>query len=240
MPTLGLLEDDPLQRTMLQRILQQAHYEVHPFTTIQEMINALQRQSFDLFLLDWSLPDGTALEVIQQIRQRLGWQTPIVIQSIHDTEAQIVHALEQGANDYITKPIRVAELTARLYAQMRTSVTKEQEQELILPAGYYFNEAEHTFNYQHQSVRLTPIEYRLLIFLTRHSNELVSRQTLLDEVWLRPTSTDSRTVDTTIARIRNKLNELPHHPFNIGTVRGFGYRLSLVESSLPPHPPHRT
>lgn len=220
---IGLLEDDPLIAEVIEGTLEGAGWDYHLFTSVAEISTALRTQSFDLLLLDWTLPDGEADSVIRLVRQQLRLATPILIESASGDENQIVEALALGADDYVVKPLRLSEVQARIAALLRR-VRHDAPGPLQL--GPYRVDATNKLVYRlDQPVDLTLMEYDLARFFLEHPDELLSRERILSEVWNCNPEIDTRTVDMHVSRLRRKLQFGAGSGLQISTLRGYGYRL---------------
>lgn len=225
---LGLLEDDPVTADMLHMLLSAAGFGVVGFSTVGAMTEALQGgEVFDLLLLDWSLPDGTAASIIATVRNELRQPTPILIASVSDDEATIVAALERGADDYVAKPLRVAEVIARLGALQRR--TDGARLEMSNWGRYAIDWSRHCISLDGQPIALTAREFALAAHFFRHADKLLSRENLLLAVWGVSSSLETRTVDAHVARLRSKVPFGPETGVQLLTEHGLGYRLTIQD-----------
>ena len=221
---IALLEDDPSQVDLLQKWLQQEGFKCYPFASGETLLRALGRDTFDLLLIDWELPGLSGIDVVTRVRERLDWHIPILFVTARDSEEDIVTALEAGADDYMIKPVRRMELLARLRAVQRR-VGADQATEF---APYRFDRGGRTIGYGDQAVQLTVKEYELAEFLFRHAGQLLSRGHILESVWGQRPDLNTRTVDTHVSLVRNKLDIGPHRGWRLTTVYRHGYRLERV------------
>ena len=192
------------------------------------MLAALGSGHYDLFVVDWMLPDMQGDELIAGIRERLGWDTPILVATIRDRETDIVAGLQAGADDYLAKPVKQLEFTARIDALGRRLKPRHQP---VLKAGIYELDAE-----QQQArvggslVTLTQKELDLAWYLFNNPGKLFSRNHLLDRIWGVDADIDTRTVDTHASRLRRKLALKEINGFKLESIYGYGYRLQVVDS----------
>ncbi|MCG6939975.1 MAG: response regulator transcription factor [Thiohalocapsa sp.] len=223
---IGLLEDDPVIAGLLTLTFEQAGWAYRHFARVGDMTAALETQRFDLLMLDWCLPDGQADSVIRFVRNCLGWDLPIVVESVNDDEQLIVKALEMGADDYVVKPLRMSEARARIGALLR----RARRDRARLPAlgAYRIDEVNRQIYREGERLSLTALEYALTQHFFHHPNELLSREHLLTEVWERNPRVDTRTVDAHVSRLRRKLGLGAATGLQISTLRGYGYRLEQV------------
>ncbi|MCM8622044.1 MAG: response regulator transcription factor [Candidatus Accumulibacter sp.] len=196
------------------------------YSTVSALKADLKNERFDLLILDWSLPDGDAGEVIRLVRQTLSQATPILIESVTDDEQRIVEALTLGADDYVVKPLRVAELQARVAALLRRTGVKNQVTMMVEP--YRVDRDNLTIFLGEEDLELSPLEYDLSSYLFSHPNQLLTRETLLVNVWGRNADEDTRSVDALVSRLRKKLRLGPTTGWQIASLRSYGYRFESV------------
>jgi two-component system, OmpR family, response regulator RegX3 len=191
----------------------------------EEALARFRREGPDIVILDLMLPKLSGLDVCRAIRAEA--QVPIVILTAKDAEADKVAGLELGADDYVTKPFSMRELVSRVRAQLRrahmpaTVATVEGR----LAGGMVEMDAErHEVFVRGESVQLTPKEFELLELFLSRKGRLLTRDLLIDEVWGADYVGDTRTLDVHVKRLRRKLEDDPHDPRHILTVRGLGYK----------------
>jgi len=220
---IGLLEDDAVVGEMLRMAFAEAGWRCHRFATVAAMVEALSGTSFDVLVLDWLLPDGTAETVIRLVRARPGEVVPILVESLKDDEAQVVHALELGADDYVVKPLRLAEVKARIQVLLR----RHQGDFVDCPAHgpFRIDLKRGVLLRDGQPQDLTRTEFALARHLFQHAGELLTRERLLRQVWGTDPDLDTRTVDAYVSRLRKKLGLGAGREIEIVTVHGCGYRL---------------
>ncbi len=219
---IALLEDNAEVALVIMAALQQGGWDCQHYQTIAELENTLKYRSFDLLILDWSLPDGESDRIIRWVRQ-WGDQPPILVESISDDETQIVNALALGADDYVVKPLRISELQARIAALLRRS--RATLADSIQLHAYRIDVPNRRIYLHDEDLALSGMEFDLGLYLFTHRGELLSRKQLLSEVWERCPEVDTRTVDAHVSRLRKKLRIDDHSDIQICTLRGYGYRL---------------
>ncbi|MDR2710525.1 MAG: response regulator transcription factor [Burkholderiales bacterium] len=227
-----VLEDDVAQGDALISLLGQSGHEVHAFIRGDDVMRILRREIFDLALLDWKTPGATGREVLTWIREQLLEPLPVIFISQQDNEADIVDALTAGADDYLIKPIRSAELMARIAAVMRrhASNTDPSQQMILRVGGLVLDRNVRTATLNGRLIELTQKEFELAWYLFRHLGQLVSRIQTLQAVWGGSESISSRTLDTHISRLRRKLELTPENGFCLISVYGYGYRVEYIEA----------
>lgn len=224
---IAILEDDPDQLALLTRWLSIAGHSIHGYPLGKEVLKFAGRESFDMFVLDWEVPDISGVEVLRWIRASLSKAVPILFVTVRDTEEDIVHALTEGADDYMIKPARQSELLARVGALLRRAYPQKEETMLALPP-YDFDTALHRASMNGTAVDLTPKEFELAVLLFRNIGRLMSRGHLQEAVWGRNRNVATRSVDTHISQVRRKLGLANEAGFRIVPVYNYGYRLEQI------------
>ena len=177
-----------------------------------------------LVILDLMLPEMAGLDVCRQIRQISS--VPIVMVTAKDAEADKVAGLELGADDYVTKPFSIRELISRVRAHLRRAGIRATEpHEDVLSGGpVELDVARHEVQVRGETVGFPPKEFELLETLLRRKGKLLTRDFLIQEVWGAGYFGDTKTLDVHVKRIRRKVEEDPHRPSHLVTVRGLGYK----------------
>lgn len=223
--TVLLIEDEPEIRRFLRTSLPAHGYRLYEAATGKDGLTEAKARNPDLILLDLGLPDLEGIEVIRQVRE---WtQTPILVLSARDQEQAKVSALDQGADDYVTKPFGVNELLARMRAALRHAAKLADESaESVFAAGDLRVDLVRRQVYvAGKEVHLTPIEYKLLTTLVRHAGKVLTHRQLLKEVWGPLHVEESHYLRVYMRQLRNKLEDNPAHPRYLVTELGVGYRL---------------
>ncbi len=219
-----IVEDDKTIAQGLEYSLQQEGYSVILCTDIASGKLALVEHSFDLCLLDLTLPDGSGYELCRLARER--WDTPAIILTACDEEVNVVMGLELGADDYITKPFRVRELLARIKTVLRRYQKGSSTQHIIELEHIRINTLDAKVYKNGQEVLLTALEYRLLLTFAQNEGRVLSRNQLLEGIWdVAGDFVNDNTLTVYIKRLRDKLEEEPQNPTVIRTVRGLGYKV---------------
>lgn len=174
---------------------------------------------FDLILLDVMLPQMSGMEVLRRIRRVSS--VPIILLTARDSVIDKVSGLDSGANDYITKPFAIEELLARIRTTLRLA-NKSEQSELLSASGLQLDTSRHTVNYRDTAIDLTKREFDLLYFLLKNKDLVVSRETLLENVWGYDYAGDTNVVDVYVRFLRGKIDEVFSIKL-IHTVRGVGY-----------------
>ncbi len=227
---IALLDDDPTQTKWVKEILSEAGHICHEFKVSQDLINKLRRESFDLLILDWNIPDMSGPEVLAWVRQHIETSIPVIFMTNRTREEDIVAGLNAGADDYIFKPARKVELLARVNAVLRRVYqlfSSDQEQHF----KYTFNLKDKTIFYENNTIELTQKEFDLALLLFRHLSRPLSRSHILESIWGKEVDIPTRTMDTHISRIRSKLDLRVENGFKLATVYSYGYRLEHFENN---------
>ena len=222
-----IVEDDQLLNRTLAYNLTSDGYEVISVFNFDSAVRKLRENEFDVALLDINLPDGSGLDLCEEIRNR-GQHTYIIFITANDKESDMLKGYEVGGADYVTKPFGVRELMARVKANLRKSVVREEAPEQA-PAGkgnfgkLDINPDRYEVRKDGRIIDLTVREFELLKYLSAQKGQVFSRETLLEKVWGYEYFGDVRTVDVTIRRLREKIEDDPGKPVYILTKRGVGY-----------------
>ena len=223
MRRLLVVEDDQGIRESLVDFFSNRSYQVEGVEDAESADEKLAAQSYSAILLDLRLPGADGMEVLRQLRQR-GDNTPVLILTARGEEEQRLQGFEGGADDYVVKPFSLRELDARLEAVLR----RTGPQPTVLRIGSAeVDLGAHEIHRNGTSTRLLAKEVELLAYLLRHAGRVVDRAELLREVWGYEQFPTTRTVDTHVFKLRQKLEETPDKPVHLMTVHGVGYKLLL-------------
>lgn len=214
-----LAEDDDYLSEAITTALQHGGYRVDRVTSALEARGALASAPYDLFLLDLGLPDRDGTELLKQIRHE-GVAIPVIIITARDTIEDKINGLDQGANDYMTKPFDFRELESRIRALLRKEVWGNTEQYKIGRLSFHINSREAFLD--DKLVRLTPGELSVIELLLRRAGHVVSKAELIDYLSSWEDSASENAIEIIIHRLRRKLE---HGGVRIQTVRGLGYCL---------------
>lgn len=220
-----VVEDDPMLRDGLVDLLQGAGHEVVSKTDGAAGLQAGREDAFDLVILDLMLPKLDGIEICRRLRTvRPG--LPILMLTARGAEEDKVKGLKAGADDYVTKPFGVRELLARVEAFERRIQSVPAAPEILEADGCRFDLGRCEAQRDDEPVPLTAREVGILRWLHRHQERSVTRAELLENVWGTVGNLQTRTVDMTIAKLRQKIERDPSEPRIIATVTGVGYRWS--------------
>ncbi|QAA94931.1 response regulator transcription factor [Pollutimonas thiosulfatoxidans] len=223
------LEDDFSEGRLIQQTLENAGYRCTVFPTSNELLSALRKtQGYDLLLLDWEMPDISGLDVLHWARGNFGPALPIMFLTSRTLEEDLVTGLRAGADDYMIKPIRQGELTARVEALLRRHHGAPVQELAFRCAAYEIDPGALTISLRGRPVELTPKEYELALLLFRNPGRLFSRDVLSSNVWQRDIPATSRTLDTHLSNLRRKLQLEPQNGLRLNASYALGYRLEIL------------
>lgn len=227
---IAVLDDDPLQLELIDQVVRQAGHMSRLHQSGASFVQDLRRESFDLLLVDWEVPDMSGPEVVRWVRKNLPPTLPIVFITHRSEERDIVEGLSCGADDFIVKPVRVAELQARIAALLRRAYPQAQ-QDVLEFGPYRFTQSTFTAQFHDQTVVLTHREFALTVLLFQNQGRLMSRDHLREAVWGQNSEVLSRTLDTHVSRLRQILHLRPGNEYAISAVYGLGYRLDALNNA---------
>ena len=219
-PKILVVDDDPAIAEMLTIVLQGEGFETVVVGDGNEAVNAARNHNPDLILLDVMLPGMNGVDVCRAIREDS--TVPIVMLTARTDTVDVVLGLESGADDYVHKPFKPKELVARVRARLRRN-TDEKPEKLEI-SGLTIDVSGHQVTRGDEVIRLTPIEFDLLLTLASKPRQVFTREELLEKVWGYRKSSDTRLVNVHIQRLRSKIEVDPDDPRIIQTVRGVGYK----------------
>jgi DNA-binding response OmpR family regulator len=227
------LDDDVEELDLIKSTLRAVGHDCHVFTEGSALQRELRRETFDLLVLDWHLPDTTGPDIVQWVRAHLPGRIPILFVTNRRQERDIVEGLAAGADDFMMKPIRVGELAARVQALLRRAYAEPEPDEQTWDR-YRFRLASRQVEMDGEHIALTHKEFDLALTLFRNMGRLLSRQYLLEAIWSNnnPLGSDlmSRSLDTHISRVRTALRLRPENGFRLASVYGQGYRFEALHA----------
>lgn len=223
MTTILVVEDEEAYRSPLEYSLKREGYEVIGVADGDQALSAVKTNHIDLILLDLMLPGIPGTEVCRQVREN--YDTPIIMVTAKDDVVDVVIGLELGADDYVTKPYRFRELLARITAVLRRT-QDVPEIGNILEVGPITMDVDRHEVRVHEELKELPLrEFELLEYFLRNPERVLTRGQVMDRVWGENWFGDPKTLDVHVKRLRSKIEDDPHSPKIIVTVRGLGYRI---------------
>lgn len=219
-----VVDDDPALAEMLTIVLRGEGFDSAVVRDGARALDAFHEVRPDLVLLDLMLPGLSGLDVCKQIRAESG--VPIIMLTAKTDTVDVVLGLESGADDYVMKPFKPKELTARVRARLRRGDVTSAER--LRVADVEIDVPGHQVTRGGVPITLTPLEFDLLVALARKPRQVFTREVLLEQVWGYRHAADTRLVNVHVQRLRSKIEKDPEHPEVVLTVRGVGYRAGSV------------
>lgn len=216
-----VIDDEEQMRRLLEITLESNDYKVKQAATAKEGLIAASSHPPDLIILDLGLPDESGHIVLKKLRE--WYSKSIIILSVQDNEEDIVNALDNGANDYLTKPFRTAELLARIRSTLRET-SAESNNTLLDCNNLQIDLTARTVKRYNDFVKLTATEYTLLSLFAKHEGNVLTHRFLLKNVWGPSYINESQYLRVYIAQLRKKIEDNPNKPIHLITESGVGYR----------------
>ncbi len=219
--TILVVDDEKQIRRLLELTLSANGYKVLSSVNGKEGMMDAATHHPSLVLLDLGLPDIDGQEILKKIRE--WYQKPIIILSVRDSEEDIIRALDNGANDYLTKPFRTGELLARIRAALRTGNDISETSEMIF-GTLNIDRVSHIVRKNNEILKLTATEYSLLLLLAKNSGRVLTHQYILKEIWGYRYTEQTQYLRVYVAQLRKKIEDNPSKPTLLITESGIGYR----------------
>lgn len=220
----GLVEDDPVQSELFLAMLATGGITGKRWGSVQEFRRRLGAESIDVLLLEWNLPGVSGIDLLKTLQEQPPPRLPVILLTSNDDERDVVYGLQSGADDYIIKPPRQAELVARIRAAYRRSAP-DVTQEISDSDPFEFDLRERELRVNGEKVAVTEREFDLLAYMFRRAGRIVSRQMLLTEVWKLGPNANTRSIDTYVSRLRKSLGLNGDSGWTLAGVYQHGYRL---------------
>lgn len=218
---LFVLEDDAAIGMGLSYSLKNEGYDVTVAKNVKSAYEILNKETFSLYILDLTLPDGSGYDVCREIKK--SGDVPVIFLTAYDDEVNVVMGLDLGADDYISKPFRIKELLARIKSVLRR-YSKDSPDGVVSVGSIKVNTNEAKVYKNGAEIILTAMEYKLLLIFINNRGKVLSRQRLLEDIWdVAGDFVNDNTLTVYIKRLRDKIEEDPAKPQIIKTVRGLGY-----------------
>ena len=224
-----IVDDDPALLCFLLEELNSDDMVSYGANCASDALIQLRQSSFDLVLLDWTLPDFEGTEICRELRCS-GETTPVLMLTAHDDLEDRIQALDLGADDYLTKPFELKELHARIRALLRRAqyASAEKQSNQLKLSDLTIDLLKRTVYRGEELLMLTQREFDLLCYLIEHSGQVLKRQQILEAVWSAPFIGDPNTLDVYMGYLRRKVEE-PQQPQLLHTVRGVGFMARFTE-----------
>lgn len=227
---IAILEDEPLLATHTQNVLTHAGHTSDIYHQGTPLLRALQRNTYDLLVLDWNVPDISGIKVLRHLREKTQNSIPVLFMTSRQFEQEIVFALESGADEYCTKPLREHEFIARINALGRRAQLNKPTSIEPVYLNYTFNRMDNSVRWQEGDtpceVKLPEKEFKLALFLFENAGRSLSRQRIMTAIWGRNDDACSRTLDVHISQVRAHLHLTATSPhLRLKAIHGFGYQI---------------
>ena len=216
------VDDESTITDFVSYALQKEGFEADVASNGEDALEMADKKDYDLFILDIILPGMDGYELCRRLRSKTS--APVLFLSARDTELDKVVGLEIGGDDYLSKPFGLRELIARVRALLRRGSGQMETAHTLTASGITLDEDAHTAEGDKGPIDLTPREFELMAALMKHAGNVVSREDLLRDAWGWEYLTETKTVDTHIKRLRDKIKAAGYDPAIVETVRGYGYR----------------
>jgi two-component system KDP operon response regulator KdpE len=222
LPETILVIDDEVQiRRLLEITLSSNGYKISEASNGRDGLIAAATQHPALVILDLGLPDSDGIEILKKLRE--WYQKPVIILSVRNSEEDIIKALDNGANDYLTKPFRTGELLARIRVAIRQSLNNEENPNLTF-GSLSIDLVNHIARKNNEILKLTSTEFSLLALLAKNSGRVLTHQSILKEIWGFGYVGQTQYLRVFVAQLRKKIEENPSKPKLLITESGIGYR----------------
>lgn len=227
-----VVEDDKQIRNFIVYSLQQEGFEVFEAENGTSALKQVVEQSVDLMLLDLGLPDIDGMIVLRKLRE---WsEMPVLILSARDQDKEKALALDEGADDYLTKPFSATELMARIRVALRHyyRMSKEPEEKMVVNGALSLDIQKHTAMLHDKEIHFTPLEYQLVLLFLKNIGKVLTYHSIIKEIWGAGYGNDTQALRALMAGIRRKIEENPAKPQYISTEIGVGYRMNDMDKSI--------
>jgi two-component system, OmpR family, KDP operon response regulator KdpE len=219
--TILIIDDEVQIRRLLEITLNASGFKVHEATSGKEGLIAAATQNPALIILDLGLPDADGMEILKKLRE--WYLKPVIILSVRNSEEDIVAALDNGANDYLSKPFRTGELLARIRVALRHAAENTDSPELLF-GKLTIDLANHVAKINGEIIKLTSTEFSLLALFARNAGRVLTHQSILKEVWGFGYMGQTQYLRVFVAQLRKKIEDDPSKPKYLITESGIGYR----------------
>jgi DNA-binding response OmpR family regulator len=226
---IAIADDEADVVNFLKAIVEEQDHVAIAFTDGAALSQALVRETFDLVIMDWTMPKKDGLETLHWMREALPERPPVIMMTNRTAKKDISDALNAGADDYITKPEDRMVIAARINALLRRNAGAGAFDTKVVYGKYEFNRIDQTVTVEGDTVSLTAKEFELADLFFRNRDRTLSRNYIMETIWRTTAALATRTLDMHISRVRAKLDLRPENGFRIFTVFGYGYRLETIE-----------
>ena len=225
---IAVLEQDRPQADLICQVLSAAGHSCQSYDSAKELLGQLRKDSADMLVMDWNVPDMEGAEVLRRAKEKLASAAPTMFLVGNNAEDDIIAGVTAGADDYLVKPLRRGELVARVSALLRRAYPSQNSAEQLQFGPYTFETRPGRLLKDGAPIDVTQKEFSLALLFFRNIGRPLSRAYIHESVWVRDTDIPSRTMDTHVSRVRNKLHLRPENGFRLVPVYSYGYRLEKL------------
>jgi DNA-binding response OmpR family regulator len=225
---IAVLDNDRSQAELVCQVLTGAGHSCQSFDSGKDLLSQLRKDSADMLVMDWQVGDLPATEVLRRAKEKLPANAPTMFLVGSSAEDDIVAGVTAGADDYLVKPLRRGELVARASALLRRAYPSQNGAEQLQFGPYVFETRPGRLLMDGEVIDVTHKEFYLALLFFRNIGRPLSRAYIHESVWVRETAVPSRTMDTHVSRVRNKLQLRPENGFRLVPVYSYGYRLEKL------------
>ncbi len=225
---IAIADDEADVIAFLRNIIEGMGHSVVSFSDGAQLSKTLVRETFDLLIMDWSMPNKDGLATLEWMSKTLSERPPVIMMTNRTAKKDISDALNAGADDYITKPEDPAVIEARINALLRRSSGSGAFDVEAVYGKYKLNRINQTVAFDDNEMTLTAKEFELADMFFRNADRTLSRNYIMETIWRTTAALATRTLDMHISRLRGKLDLKPENGFRIFTVFGYGYRLESI------------
>ena len=225
---IAVLEQDRPQADLICQVLSAAGHSCQSYDSAKELLGQLRKDSADMLVMDWNVPDMEGAEVLRRVKEKLASAAPTMFLVGNNAEDDIIAGVTAGADDYLVKPLRRGELVARVSALLRRAYPSQNSAEQLQFGPYTFETRPGRLLKDGSVIDVTQKEFSLALLFFRNIGRPLSRAYIHESVWVRENDVPSRTMDTHVSRVRNKLHLRPENGFRLVPVYSYGYRLEKL------------
>jgi DNA-binding response OmpR family regulator len=225
---IAVLDNDRGQADLVCQVLTGAGHSCQSFDSGKELLSQLRKDSADMLVMDWQVTDLPAAEVLRRAKEKMTANAPTMFLVGSSAEDDIVAGVTAGADDYLVKPVRRGELVARASALLRRAYPSQNGAEQLQFGPYVFETRPGRLLMDGEVIDVTHKEFYLALLFFRNIGRPLSRAYIHESVWVRESAVPSRTMDTHVSRVRNKLQLRPENGFRLVPVYSYGYRLEKL------------
>lgn len=229
---IAVVDDEESVTTFVCDALAKAGHNCTSFRTSAALLAALRRDTFDLVLLDWNLPDGSGIELLRSVREAVSRAPAVIMLTNRSNKDDLASALQAGADDYIIKPESANVIVARVEAVLRRTVPAGSQQRVRRFGAYEFDRLTETVTSGNRRIALSAKEFQVALTLFENVHRALSRTYLLETIWQSSGDLPTRTLDMHVSRIRTKLRLTPENGYRIVAISGYGYRLERFGTEM--------